>query len=366
MPNQAVVTIVIPTWRRPELLRACLQSLAAQSEQRFRVVVVSNGGGADVESVVGEFARELECRLISFPVNRGFAAGVNAGLERAETKYVAVLNDDVRLDPDWLRVLLDWLEAHPETSFCTGTIFSDDGSRVDNLGDAVARSGAAWRLGFGTPSDAPRDENPRPLLAASWTAILLRRNVFDAVGKLDERFISYLEDVDFAIRCVQKKISGYLIPGARCRHHGGASSNRKSADVFRQMSRNQGLLLEKNFPAELRYLYRSHIRKASWLWLAMALRQGQFLAWAQGKASCLRALPAVRKDRLRWDAEGRQRLMRWLEAGEAAIYADQFGAHRAAPDSYWRRYFAAQNHVPYKPGASGDSRQISESPARRP
>jgi GT2 family glycosyltransferase len=363
LDNEPIVTIVIPTWRRADLLRVCLESVAAQIEQRFRVVVVSNGGGADVEAVARPFAATHDCRLISLPQNRGFAAGVNAGLHVANTKYVAVLNDDVRLDPEWLLTLTRWLEEHPEAGFCSGTIFSDDGLRVDNLGDAVARGGVAWRLGFGTLSEVPRDESPRRLLAASWTAIVLRADVLKALGNLDEQFISYLEDIDFAVRCVRHKVLGDFVPTARCWHHGGASSTRNPSRVFKLMSRNQRLLLAKDFPEELRHGHQ--VRKAGWLWLLMAIRQGKFLSWLAGNVSYLRALPETRKNRLHWDSAGRERLNHWLEAGEAAIYADQFGSHRGAPDSYWRWYFASQQRAQGATGSAHKSRQISEPTTRR-
>lgn len=363
----AVVSIVIPAWRRADLLRECLHSLAEQSERRFRVLVVSNGGGEAVAAAVEAFADSLNCQLISLPENRGFAAGVNAGLAECRTPYVAVLNDDVRLHPEWLRTLVEWLEAHPETAFCAGMILNGDGSQVDNLGDAVARSGAAWRLGHGLPAaavgatsaaqttaqagqlgapspvsqTAADAEQPRPLLAASWTALLLRRSLLDTVGLLDETFVSYLEDVDFAVRCLHANARGMLLPAAVCWHQGSASSGGPaSAAVFRQMTRNQRLLRAKDFPYAVRSSYRIENNSAFWTWLGMAIRQGHLLAWLAGQLSFLWVLPSAHRRRLRWDEEGEARLRKWLTAGQAAIYADQFSSSRTAPDRYWRVYFA--------------------------
>ena len=383
--ESAIITVVIPAWRRADLLRECLYSLEQQSERRFRVAVVSNGGGAAVEGV----AREFGCGFIMLPENRGFAAGVNAGLKTAATPYVAVLNDDVKLHADWLKHLVHWLETHPESSFCAGKILSGDGERIDNAGDAVARCGAAWRLGHGAhvKQQYVLAEHAHPLLAASWTALLLRRSMVEQVGELDENFVSYLEDVDYAMRCVRAGVRGDYLPQAVAWHHGGASSGGASSGgassgdaspgrakpdgavspfVFRQMTRNQLLLLAKNFPLKILLSNAPRIAWAQMLWMLMATRQGQLPAWASGVARFVGALPVALRDGLGWERASRHRLQRWMMAGEVAIYADQFGAHRPAPDTFWRWYFAV-----FRPPVSAassapdaESRRISESSTR--
>ena len=92
-PSQKV-SVVIPTWQRGDLLRQCLESLRRQDFSDFRIVLVSNGAG----NWVNEFAQEFECTLVSFPANRGFAAGVNAGIAATGSPYVALVNDDVELE----------------------------------------------------------------------------------------------------------------------------------------------------------------------------------------------------------------------------------------------------------------------------
>jgi GT2 family glycosyltransferase len=360
--DQAIVTIIIPCWRRSDLLRLCLESVAAQTERRFRVLVISNGGGEPVAAVAREFAG---CELIELAENQGFAAGVNAGLDAAGTEYIAVLNDDVRLDPDWLAVLTGWLDEHPETGFCAGAIYSDDGERVDNLGDALSTGGAAWRLGHGLPASAVVDPLPRPLLAASWTAVVLRRGTIEAVGKLDEQFISYLEDVDFAVRCVRAGVQGTLLPKVSSRHHGSASSGGEhSAYAFRQLTRNRKLLLAKTLPQELKLDYGTERSIAGKLWLGMAFRQGKVSAWLAGQLDYWAILPRAWRERLKWDAESMARLKQWLRDGDAAIYADQFGAQRPAPDRFWRLYFALAGKPSAAPAQPGSSGQISQSSAR--
>ncbi|MSO21610.1 MAG: glycosyltransferase [Acidobacteria bacterium] len=363
--ESAIVTIIIPAWRRADLLRECLRSIEQQSERRFRVTVVSNGGGAAVEDV----AREFGCGLIMLPENRGFAVGVNAGLRTAATPNVAVLNDDVKLHADWLKHLVHWLETHPESSFCAGKILSGDGERIDNAGDAVARCGAAWRLGQGGHVKQPyvMAEHAHPLLAASWTAVLLRRAVIEQVGLLDEAFVSYLEDVNYALRCVRAGARGDYLPQAIAYHHGGASSGgAESPYVFRQITRNQLLLLAKDMPGSLLLRNAPRIVWGQFLWMLMGARKGLLMAWASGVARFIAALPGALRNRLRWEPAAAQNLQRWMMAGDAAIYADQFGAQRPAPDTFWRWYFAVFRPPVAAASSTPDaeSRRISESSTR--
>ena len=101
--------------------------------------------------------------------------------------------------------------------------------------------------------------------------MVLRSSVLETVGKLDEQFVSYLEDINFAVRCVRAGVSGTLLPAAQCWHQGSASTGGAGSSFsFRQMTRNRKLLLAKAIPAEVKDDCRPEIKIADWLWLAMA------------------------------------------------------------------------------------------------
>src|SRR5713101_7682807 len=98
----ASVSAVIPNWNRCDLLERLLVQLNAQSCAFARVIVVDNGstdGSADLAEALGAAVIRLE-------TNRGFAPAVNKGIEQADTEWVAILNNDVELPPDWLEKLL--------------------------------------------------------------------------------------------------------------------------------------------------------------------------------------------------------------------------------------------------------------------
>ncbi|MGH9784082.1 MAG: glycosyltransferase family 2 protein, partial [Terriglobia bacterium] len=196
------MSVVIPTWRRDDLLQNCLESLRRQTFTDFNAVVVSNGAGAWAERLAEAFA----CTLVTLPSNRGFAAGVNAGIKAGSSPYVLVLNDDVELERHWLDRTVSFLDERPEVSFCCGKIHQGDGVSLDNAGDALSLAGSSWRLGFGR-KDTGQFDLPRPVWAVSGTATLFRRSAFEQVGQhvgiFDEDFFAYLEDMDWSLRAAR-------------------------------------------------------------------------------------------------------------------------------------------------------------------
>jgi len=345
------VTVVIPTWKRGDLLRKCLESLRKQTFSDFEVVLVSNGGGEWVE----ELAREFVCRVIRFEENRGFAAGVNAGIAASRSVYVAILNDDVELGRAWLGRTTDLLDERQDVSFCCGKVYQvarqvarqaagqavrqAAGDTLDGAGDALSLGGSAWRLGYGR-KDSPEFDVPRPLFAVSGTAALFRRSVLEQVGEFDEDFFSYLEDMDFSVRAMRAGHRGLYLPEAVCRHWGGATlGGPESATVFRLLTRNQLMLLAKHYPWSLLLRMAPRIAWAQLLWATMALRKMRLGAYLAGVVQFFLLLPRTLRKRRPWSKKEVGAFWTWLRESEEAIYADIWSRPRSGQDTFWRMYF---------------------------
>jgi len=330
------VCVVIPTWKRGDLLRKCLESLRRQSFTDFETVIVSNGAGEWAAALAKEFGAKLVC----FTENRGFAAAVNAGIAASKSPCVAVLNDDVELAPNWLQKTTALLEEQPGISFCCGKIFQPDGLTIDNAGDALSAGGGAWRLGYGRP-DSKQFDVPKPLLAISMTASLFRREVFDRIGGLDEDFISYLEDMDFSIRLWRGGFRGYYLPEATARHHGGASlGGAESPHVFQLMTQNQIALLSKHYPLSFWLRLCPRIYWSQILWSLMALRKRRVRALWLGSLRGSWISAKAWRQRTRWSKNEQRAFLNWLRESERTIYEDITSRPRAERDTYWRMYFA--------------------------
>jgi len=314
------LTAIVPVWNGRDYLARLLASLEKQTEPASELLVVDNGSTDGAP----ELAREHGARVLALGRNMGFAAAVNRGIQESGTEWVAVLNSDVELAHDYLATL-----CRAGAPFATGKILSASSpGRIDGTFDAVARSGCAVRVGAGAADGLPFSKG-RAIWSPPWTAVLFRAEVFARVGLLNEAFESYLEDVEFGIRCALRGISGLYVPEAVAWHQGSAALGQWHPDTVRRIARNQCYVVAMHYP--LRYAWAILVGQA--LWGAVACRRGRGRAWLRGKLEGLRNFPRFRRH---GDFSDSARFDQWLRANEQTIRA----AERAAGwHWYWKMYF---------------------------
>lgn len=321
------VTAVIPNWNGRHLLESLLADLAKQTQPPTEIIVVDNGssdGSAD-------WANEAGARVIRFPSNLGFARAVNEGVLQAGSEMVAVLNNDIALYPPWIEQVCSAMEQPGSAYlFVTGKMLSSrDPSLIDGSFDALCRGGTAWRCGQGRP-DGPLWNEPRDIRFPPFTAVLIRRSHYLTAGGLDESFGSYLEDVEFGLRCASKGHIGRYVPTAVALHAGSSTWGRWNRRTVRYISRNQVLLLARHYPGRTLLRFGWAIAVAQCLWGLVALRHGAGLAWVAGKIEGLRLWASVRRT-------DDQKIAPILGSSEMLIRDLQ---QQTGFDWYWRLYFA--------------------------
>jgi GT2 family glycosyltransferase len=315
---------VIPHWNRPDLLQALLPTLKAQT-RAFDEIIVADNGSTD-HSV--EVAESFGARVLKLGSNLGFAAAVNRGIAAATSDWIAILNNDVTLAPDWLEHLIATTEDQG-ASFASGKILSAaDQSTIDGTYDEISRGACAWRCGAGKP-DSALWNTPRWVRFVSMTAAIFRRDLFAEIGGLDENFISYLEDVDFGLRCALAGHKGFYQPSAVAWHRGTATLGAWNSDTVRLNARNQVLLAAKHFRGQPRW----PIVAGQLLWGVLALRHGKGISYIRGKLSGLRfARDLAGNTTFAPEKELRQIVDE--SEGEILKLGWQTGM-----DPYWRAYF---------------------------
>ncbi len=205
-------------------------------------------------------------------------------------------------------------------SFATGKILSArDASLLDGAWDAISRGACALRIGQGAP-DGPEWNELRTIRMASLTACLVRRSAW---MPLDERFGSYLEDVDLCLRFAKVGLEGVYEPTAVAYHQGSSTWGRWNPDTVLLLSRNQVLVAAKHFRGQPRW----PILAGQLLWGLVALRHGGGWAWLKGKLAGLRLAGTIENDT--HDAQG---FATFLRQSEGEIAERQRGL-------YWRLYF---------------------------
>lgn len=314
------VAAIIPHWNRRDLLDPLFASLEKQTH-RFDEVIVADNGSTDGSA---ERAEELGATVLRLGSNLGFAAAVNRGIQSTGADWVAIINNDVVLDPNWLKELLG-----TDKHFAAGKILSAaNHSMIDATFDEISRGACAWRCGAGR-QDGPAWNQPRTIRMAPMTAALFRRSLFDEIGLLDERFGSYLEDVDFGIRCALAGREGAYRPAAVAYHRGSATWGAWNNDTVKQIARNQILITVKHFGGQPGW----PIVAGQVLWGLVALRhlrgvsylRGKFLGWKVARA-------LYRKD----SSISEGKIAGLAAASEQEIFALQ---QQTGFDWYWRVYF---------------------------
>jgi len=317
------VTAVVPHWNRRDLLQTLLANLERQTRPFEEIIVVDNGSTDDSATV----AVRAGAKVIRLGSNLGFAAAVNRGIESSKADWIAVLNNDVTLEPDWLAALLAGAEKE-DVWFATGkTLSANDHNRIDGTFDAISLGACACRCGSGKP-DGPFWNQLRRIRMAPMTAALFQRRLFEEIGSLDEGFESYLEDVDFGIRCATHERWGVYVPTAIAYHQGSSTWGQWNKYSVRLIARNQLLLTAKYFAGSSRW----PIVAGQLLWGLVALCHGCAGAYLQGKMAGGRDARNLSSQKL---ASGNS-VEAFLRESEKTILEIQ---RQTGFDRYWRAYF---------------------------
>jgi N-acetylglucosaminyl-diphospho-decaprenol L-rhamnosyltransferase len=229
------LSIIIVNWNVRDLLRRCLESIAASGELwSLEVIVVDNASGdGSVEMVRREFPW---VHLIASSVNLGFTGGNNLGLADSRGRYLLLLNPDAELVGDSLSQMLAYMEAHPDVGALGPKLLYPDGRvqssrrRFPTLQTMFLESTILqqWRPRNETLQryyvlDRPDDVTQE----VDWlvgACLLIRRRALEEVGPLDERFFMYFEELDWCRRCREHGWQVVYLPTAEVIHHEGGSS----------------------------------------------------------------------------------------------------------------------------------------------
>jgi GT2 family glycosyltransferase len=246
--------VVVVDWNSTGLVTRCLSALAGQTVPPHRVVVIDNASRNATWKQVRLAPSRLD--MVRLSSNVGFASACNLGIAlSADCDFIALVNPDAFVDPDWLEVMQQAADAHPEcASFACRLLSAEDPRILDGTGDVCAVTGLAWRRDHGAPAHGLR-MSIEEVFGPSAAAALYRRGPLLEVGGFDDSFFCYFEDVDLAFRL---RIAGHrclYVPAAVARHVGSATTVRHSDFSVYHAHRNLVWSFLKNMPAPLLALY---------------------------------------------------------------------------------------------------------------
>ena len=271
------VSVGIVSWNVADDLRRCLDSLRSQeSPPALEVIVADNASSDDSVRMVREQFPEVE--LIENDENLGFAKATNQTLSAAEGRYLMMLNPDTVLEEESLRKLVAVADDHPEAGIVAPKLVYPDGClqyscrRFPTISAAVFRNTILGRL-------FPRARSAAEYVMADWdheserevdwvsgACMMIRREAFEEVGRLDEEFVWGSEDVDYCLRMHRAGWKVLFTPVTQVVHAVGRSTDQAVVPTIVRTHRGMYLLYSKHFA--------SNVLAKAFVWLGVWLRAG--------------------------------------------------------------------------------------------
>jgi len=267
MKRSLSLSIIILSYNTSELTLRCIESIEETTldKKEFEVIVVDN---ASTDPTVSDVKKRFPwVRIIQNETNIGFSAGNNVGLRKAEGKYILLLNSDTKVNPQSLSIMLDFMEKHLHAGVATCKLVLSDGSMdpACHRGFPTPWASMSYMVGlerlfpalklFGQYHQGYKDMSlPHEIDCPSGAFFLIRREVIEKVGLLDEDYFMYGEDIDWAYRIKEKGWEIWFNPTTSIIHY-KKRSGRTHKD--REIKRT----IDRHFYETMKLFYKKHYRK---------------------------------------------------------------------------------------------------------
>ncbi|RPI27236.1 MAG: glycosyltransferase family 2 protein [Acidobacteria bacterium] len=244
-----LVSIIVVNWNGERFLTDCLQSLDAQTWPNKEFIIVDNGSTDRSVEMLRQWSSGREkVQVLWLKENTGFTRANNLAFRKAEGEWVALLNNDAVVRPDWLANLLRRGNRSERIGMIGSKIlFADPPGVIDKAGHLIYRDGQNRGRGTMEPDRGQYDQDCE-ILWPDACAALYHRDLIQETGGFDDSFFAYGDDADLGMRARLLGWRAWLAPEAVVYHRHSATAGAYSPLKIMLVERNRILLALKNFP----------------------------------------------------------------------------------------------------------------------
>jgi len=224
------VSVILLTRNTYQQAREAIESVYSSADALLKEICVVDNGSVDETASVLPVAFP-EIHFSRMERNVGFARGVNLAAREAKGTFFLLLNSDARLGPDALRLAVQWMRANPSCGIAGAQLFYPDGKKQNSIANFPSLATellnkfllrTLWPTRF--PGKEQEYREPVEVESVIGAFFLVRRDAWEKLGGMDERFFFFLEETDFCLRARQAGFSTMHLPQVRVWHGQGQTA----------------------------------------------------------------------------------------------------------------------------------------------
>jgi GT2 family glycosyltransferase len=225
-----MISVAIINLNGEKYLKECLDSLKDLNypQDKLEIIVVDNGSNDG--SLVLIRQNYPKVKIVENSKNMGFAYANNQAAKAAEGEYIAFLNNDTRVDKNWLIELLKPIYKDKEIVASGSKVLSIDGKNIDFVGGMINFEGKGFQIDYGTPVEKDNYDRYMFLPFVNGGSMMVNRKIFLDIGGFDQDFFAYYEDVDLGWRLWVLGYKVVFAPKSIVYHHHHGTSKTFSED----------------------------------------------------------------------------------------------------------------------------------------
>lgn len=256
--SRPAISIIIVSYNVRDLLESCLHSLyASVAGMTHEVYVVDNDSDDGTVEMVRQ--RFPAARLIASEENLGFAKANNLALKEARGELLLLLNPDTLVQEDTFATMQRFFEENEDVGMASCKVIKPDGSLEPGCRRSFPSPWVSFTKLTGLSTLFPQsplfakynltylsEDESYEVDAISGSFMMLRRDVYDRIGGLDETYFMYGEDLDWCYRTQKAGWKLYYVHSTKIVHYGGESTKRSSIDAKAEFHRAMQVFAKKN------------------------------------------------------------------------------------------------------------------------